>query len=476
MSAAALSHLRSTALVLLTLLSAVGVKSAGAVETAAARASTSLGELLDQVKETGRGNRELFEARVREFLAYPDGQQARLEQAESARADAERKSDELSDQFSRNELEINELNGKLSTELGQVGLAELFGVARQVAGDTAPVLEQSLISSQTGSARGESDRGAFLRQLAESRNALDTGDLQRLWLEIQEEITASGEVARYPATVVRPDGEAVQAEVTRIGGFIASAGGQFLGYLPTLQTLSVLPRQLPEPLMEVARRFETTSSGYVPAVVDPSRGVLLSLYVERPTFMERIELGETVGYIIILIGVLGAAAFLYQLVHLVVTRMRMSRQLKNPEQPAADNPLGRVLLAFKGDPQRIEESSEAVELRVTEAVMHEVPRLDRFQAFLRLAVAAGPLLGLIGTVVGMIITFQSITEAGSSDPRLMATGIGQAMIATVLGLGIAIPLLFANALLNTLSRGAVQVLEGQSIGILAETIEARQRA
>jgi biopolymer transport protein ExbB len=100
-----------------------------------------------------------------------------------------------------------------------------------------------------------------------------------------------------------------------------------------------------------------------------------------------------------------------------------------------------------------------------------VPLLERFQAFLRLAVAAGPLLGLVGTVVGMIITFQSITESGSSDPRLMAHGIGTAMIATVLGLGIAIPLLFINAGLASMSRSVVQILDEQSTGLLAEMLE-----
>ena len=107
-------------------------------------------------------------------------------------------------------------------------------------------------------------------------------------------------------------------------------------------------------------------------------------------------------------------------------------------------------------------------------MLREVPRLERFQSFLRLAVAAGPLLGLVGTVIGMIITFQSITESGSSDPKLMASGIGQAMIATVLGLSIAIPLLFANAALVSLARQIVTTLEEQSAGMLAESIESRR--
>jgi biopolymer transport protein ExbB len=240
--------------------------------------------------------------------------------------------------------------------------------------------------------------------------------------------------------------------------------------------LNVLPRQLPPEFMEIAERFETATSGYAQAVVDSNRGVLLGLYVERPTTMERIELGEEIGYIIILVGVLGALAWAFQLVYLIFVRMAVSRQLKNLDRPTPNNPLGRVLLAFKGDKANVEENADVAELRITEAVLREVPKLERFQAFLRLAVAAGPLLGLIGTVVGMIITFQSITESGSSDPRLMATGIGQAMIATVLGLFVAIALLFANALLNSLSRGIVQMLDEQSAGMLAESIERQRRA
>jgi biopolymer transport protein ExbB len=130
-----------------------------------------------------------------------------------------------------------------------------------------------------------------------------------------------------------------------------------------------------------------------------------------------------------------------------------------------------VLGTFRGDAAQAEEDAEVVELRISEAVLREVPLLERFQPFLRLAVAAGPLLGLVGTVVGMIITFQSITESGQSDPRLMAHGIGAAMIATVLGLGIAVPLLFANAGLASLSRALVQTLDEQSTGLLAERLE-----
>jgi biopolymer transport protein ExbB len=289
-------------------------------------------------------------------------------------------------------------------------------------------------------------------------------------------MTASGQVARYKAPVVQLGGEAIESEVVRIGPFTVTSGGQFLDYLPALRTLSVLPRALPAEFTDVAKDLESATEGYTPGVVDSARGVLLGLYVERPTLWQRIEKGEAIGFVILFFGILGIVAFLAQLFYLSRVRASVGRQLENLQKPSDDNPLGRVLLAFRGDKDNIEQDADVAELRITEAVLREVPKLERAQSFLRLCVAAGPLLGLIGTVVGMIITFQSITESGSSDPKLMADGIGQAMIATVLGLGIAIPLLFANALLTTMSKSVVQILDEQGAGMLAESIEKQRRA
>jgi biopolymer transport protein ExbB len=439
--------------------------------------AANLDELLRGVEQVRADENRAFETRRNEFNAAPQAEQdTKLRTATDNRNRLDAESKRLADLYSANELRINGLNTELRDKMTALGLAELFGLARQAANDTSTVLQQSLITTQFPAAQGELPRDEFLRQFAASRVTPTATELERLWLEIQREMTASGQVAKYQAPVVQPTGEAVSSEVIRIGPFNAMSGGKFLSYLPNLRTLNVLPRQLPPEFMEIGEAFERATSGYAQAVVDPNRGVLLGLYIERPTLAERIELGETIGYVIIVVGVLGVLAFLWQLVHLVLVRMGVSAQLKNLDKPSANNPLGRVLLAFKGDKNRIEEDADVAELRITEAVLREVPRLERFQAFLRLCVAAGPLLGLIGTVVGMILTFQSITESGSSDPRLMATGIGQAMIATVLGLGIAIPLLFANALLNSLSRTVVQILDEQSAGMLAESIEKQRRA
>jgi biopolymer transport protein ExbB len=276
--------------------------------------------------------------------------------------------------------------------------------------------------------------------------------------------------------VLQRDDSKVDMDVVRVGPFTASSNGQYLGYLSSQKTLAQLNGELIGEFRAIGERLQSAAPGtYARAVVDPASGALLGVYVERPGVIQRIEEGEVVVYVIVAVGILGVLLALFQAVYLIITRFAVSAQLKNISNPSKSNPLGRVLLAFRGDGKRLE-NSELAELRISEAVLREVPRLERFQSFLRLAVAAGPLLGLIGTVIGMIITFRAIVASGSSDPKLMATGIGQAMIATVMGLGIAIPLLFINAGLTALSRGVTQILDEQSQALLADSVGKNKQA
>jgi biopolymer transport protein ExbB len=435
----------------------------GLVLAQGAHAAKSLDELLEQTRNTRARQAEAHAAREAEFLANREKQAALLEEAKRERDAAEARSKRLSAEFDANETRLAELDALLVQRLGSLG--ELFGVVRQVAGDGSAVMYNSLLSAQYPK------RDEFFSELGRAKSLPSIDQLERLWFEVQREMTESGRVARFRTKVVDANGVPTEAEVVRIGSFVAMSEGRYLNYLPSVGALGVLARQPDAGLLAPARALQRAEEGYVTAAVDPSRGVLLQMIVQRPDWLERIEKGEAVGYVIIFVGVLGALLALYQAIYLIRTRMAVRRQLARLDEPRPDNPLGRVLSAVDPDPDTIEEDAEVVELRISEAVLREVPRLERFQAFLRLSVAAGPLLGLIGTVIGMIITFQSITESGSSDPRLMANGISQAMIATVLGLGIAIPLLFVNAGLASMSRSVVQILDEQSTGMLAESLE-----
>jgi biopolymer transport protein ExbB len=430
----------------------------------ALRAET-LDDLLAETQKARAAEAEENAKREREFLANRDRQKAMLDEAQAKWNAAKSRSEHLSAQFDANEVTLADLETKLKSREGNLG--ELFGVTRQVAGDSAAIVYNSLTSGQF---RG---RDEFFTQLAKSKTLPTITQFEDLAFELLREITESGRVVRWKTEIVTAAGEKEMTDVVRIGGFIAMSGNRYLDYNPQLGTFSVFARQPANVLRRAAKELSEAKSGYTAAYVDPSRGVLLALYTQRPNVWERIQKGEAVGYVIILVGVIGLVCSIYQLFYLFIVRGRVANQLRHLDRPMTDNPLGRVLATFRGDPDMIEDDVEVVELRISEAVLKEVPKIERFQAFLRLAVAAGPLLGLIGTVIGMIITFQSITESGSSDPKLMAAGIGQAMIATVLGLGIAIPLLFINAGLATMSRAVVQVLDEQSNGLLAEHIEQK---
>ena len=446
-------------------IAAIALAFAGGAHAAEQKA-VSLEQLLEQVKNARAQESKENAARETEFKANRDKQAQMLQAAERDQASAEAESTKLSNEFDANDKAITEAQNLLRQRQGNLG--ELFGVVRQVAGDTANALEQSIISAQFP------HRAEFLQKLATSKSLPSIPELEKLWVDILGEMTESGRVVRYSGQVVQADGKATSAVVTRLGPFAVSSGDKFLAYLPALESLQVIPRQPPGSFRSGAERLEDAKEGYVRAVADPGRGVIFGLYGERPNVWERIQKGQFVGYVIITVGVLGAIVWLYQLFYLIIARQRVNAQMKHLDRPTPDNPLGRMLLAYKGDGSRIEEDADVAELRLSEAAAGEIPKLENFQPFLRLAVAAGPLLGLIGTVIGMIITFQSITESGSSDPKLMAAGIGQAMIATVLGLGIAIPLLFANAALASLSKGLVQMLDQQSQGLLADSLEKRR--
>lgn len=393
---------------------------------------------------------------------------------------AEAHSKELDRQWEANDKRLDELNTLLKQQQGNLG--ELFGVTRQIAGDAAGLMRASLISTQLKPSPGQEERAEFMVRIASAKTLPSIQDLERMWYELMRETNMSSEVVRYTTDVLQigenEEGQgAVPREVVRVGSFTAINGDEYLGYLSSSMKLTELDGQLDSHFREIARSLANTpaDAGYTKAVVDPTSGALIGLYLERPNWLQRIARGEIVGYVIIAVGILGLLLALFQYGYLIRTRFAVLSQLEKLSQPRTDNPLGRLLLAFRGasgdeEKARTPESAELAELRLSEAVLREVPKLERFQSLLRLAVSAGPLLGLIGTVIGMIITFHAIVSSGTNDPRFMAHGIGQAMIATVLGLGIAIPLLFINAGLAAFSRGIMQILDEQSALLLADTI------
>ncbi|HUL82187.1 MAG TPA: MotA/TolQ/ExbB proton channel family protein [Gammaproteobacteria bacterium] len=436
--------------------------------------SQTLIQLPQYVQRLREDERRLAQEREARFRAELQKAERQAQEALARRNAAEQRSTQLDKQWTANEARIAQLSAQLKDHEGYLG--ELFGVTRQVAGDAANTLQDSMITVQYGKPAEGEDRAEFLRRLAGARALPSITELERLWYELVREMTDGGKVVKFKTAVLERDNKTkVDMDVVRIGPFTAVSDGQYLGYLASQKSLAQLNGELLGQFRVIGRALENAPpNGYARAVVDPARGAIMGLYVERPGIVRRIQEGEVVGYVIIAVGVIGVLLALFQAAFLIAARVSVSAQLRDLRNPKPNNALGRVLLAFRGEGKTIQ-NPELAELRISEAVLREVPKLERFQSFLRLAVAAGPLLGLIGTVIGMIITFRAIVASGTSDPKIMARGIGQAMIATVLGLGIAIPLLFITAGLAALSRSVTQILDEQSHSMLADSTSERKQ-
>lgn len=424
-------------------------------EATTAQPPSSVADLLQMVRQEAERAGHRNAARIARFEANRDERQRMLDAVSAELAAEERRGNALGDTFERNEGELRELEERLAVRVGNFG--ELFGVVRQVAGDAKGVVDASLVSAQ------RSGRGERAGRIAEARALPGLRELRELQLLLLEEMVASSEVARFSGTVTDPSGAIVAGDVVRIGAFNLVRGADFLAFDGESGTMQTLPRQPPGRHRALAEALLEAEQGPVPMAVDPTRGQLLGLLMQTPDLGERIRQGSYVGYVIIGMGVVGAAIALWRLVVLYAVRRRVGAQLERREA-SDDNPLGRVFAAF--DEHR-HLALEALNLRLDEAVMRETPPLERWHGMVKVFAALAPLLGLLGTVVGMIITFQQLTLFGTGDPKLMAGGISQALMTTVLGLIVAIPLLLLHSVVASLSRSLVELLEEQSVGLLA---------
>jgi biopolymer transport protein ExbB len=423
-----------------------------------------LDQLVEQIREGSRDMSKTNADREERFLRDKNQQAALLAEAEGARNAADARAKAAKGRFDGAQAGIAALKQQLEGRVGDS--AQIFSAVSEAAGTFRAQAGDSLVTPQFP------DRLTQLDTLAQARELPGVDQLEQLWLLYAQEIAEGGKVARFKTQVFDAEGAPQQAEVTRIGLFTTFANGRYLALQPETGQLAALARQPGH--TGLAKDFGDSDDELATILIDPSRGALLRRSAERPTLGERIEQGGAVGYVIIFIGVIGAALAIYQLIYLVRVSTRVNAQLKQIDRPNSDNPLGRVLASIGAADQAdalLLQDPEVLETRLSEAILRETPKLERYQSLLKMIVAAGPLLGLLGTVVGMILTFQVITELGAGDPKVMAGGISQAMIATVLGLIIAIPLLFANSFLGSRSRALTQVLDEQAAGLLARHLE-----
>jgi len=430
-----------------------------------AASAQTLDELARMVREAANSEARINHERESRFLAEHDRQSELLQQAREQLALENDRSGRLQAEYDGNEHRLAELETTLAERMGSLG--ELFGVVRQAAGDTAAALDDSMVSAQLP---GRSD---FLAELAQRRELPTVQELHRLWSEMVTEIAESGKVVRFEAPVERSNGTTESLEVVRLGVFNAVHRGLFLDWdtRRSKEHLIELTRQPAARFGDPAAALQAAGPAeVVPMAVDMTRGQILRAVVQSKTALERVRQdGGPVGYVIVAIGLLGMALCLWKFVSLATMRGRMRSQLADPVA-RVENPLGRVLAVYIDHPDT---DTETLELRLDEAILRETAPIEKGLGFIRVLYVVAPLLGLLGTVVGMISTFQMITLFGSGDPRMMAGGISTALVTTVLGLVVAIPLTLAHSYLQGQARALVQVLEEQAAGMIARIAEQR---
>lgn len=425
--------------------------------------NTSLDSLLKKLEQGNYKQSQQNKAREQAFIKKRSQQDKLLQQSINQRNSALQVSEQLETRYEENEAKLADLNSALSNRMGS--LKELFGVLQQVAGDTQSKLESSLVSIQYPG------RAEFLRNLAQemgtSSKLASIEDIERVWFEMQREIIESGKVARFETDVIPVDGPKQTREVVRVGTFNIVSDGNYLAYKPESNSVVILPTQPSSRFTSTADDLQQANGELVGFALDPTRGSILELLIQSATTEEQVHQGGIPGYIILALGLIALLIAIERFIALFIVEKKVKQQLKT-NTVNANNPLGRILKVKEKYP---DVAVDTLELKLSEAILKELPKITRSITFIKIISVVAPLLGLLGTVTGMINTFQMITLFGAGDPTIMAGGISQALVTTVLGLVVAIPTVLLYTWLNTRSKNIVHILQEQSAGIIAERAE-----
>lgn len=436
------------------------------IATLPANAQVTLSEIKRRVEQDAQAQSAEDRERVAQFQRDRDSQAAAMAQARSELGAAEAAAARLNAQYDANEAALSELSAELEEQAGDFG--ELLGQFRTAAGETMPVINSSLSKYEyTG-------RVEKLSEVAQARSLPTRADLDALPKAMLQEMIAQSEVKSFVTEVAGAgsDGETIETEVMRIGVFTAATTDD-VRFLETITAdtdepyLRVLKAQ-PSGKFRSAMGSLIRSDGQTITVpFDPSKGALFAIEGETPSVGERVNQGGTVGYVILTLLAIGAAFAIFKIVSLFLMGSAMGRTAKT-KQAGDGNPLARVFEAYETNKNA---DLETLELKLDEQILRETPKIERFNDVVKVLAAVAPLLGLLGTVIGMIITFTAITNFGAGDPKLMAGGISTALMTTVLGLVAAIPLLLLHAVAASMARGNQQILDEQAAGLVAERAE-----
>ena len=427
----------------------------------------TLDQLLGLIKEGRVEISAQEQQRYQRFETQRNRRQQNLRQLE-------RELNQAEDEVSRMEAEINR-NKETIVQLRQAK-DEAFGALKEAFGNLQAAAQEHSVNLASSLSTGEVgyERVEFLEALAvelENSDRLpDITKIERMWYELAREISIQGQIHRFTTQVRTEDGSIGDCEVVRIGSYGVVCDGAY-AVLGSHGIYSQLPRQPAARFVSTAANIQDASAGELVAFgIDPTGpqgNSLLKNLIQTPTIEERVQQGGIVGNIIIGLGLFGTLLALLKLLGLTFTGIAVSRQAKSNDY-SAKNPLGRVLKVYDDDK---EADLDTLESKLAEAIAGERPSIQRFVNILKVIATVAPLLGLLGTVTGMIITFQAITLYGTGDPKTMAGGISTALVTTVLGLCVAVPMVLLHAIVQSRASSILEIIEQRSLGMVAKRAE-----
>ncbi|WP_085299122.1 MotA/TolQ/ExbB proton channel family protein [Cognaticolwellia mytili] len=432
---------------------------------ATSASANQLDDLLKQVKNDRISEAKLDKKREAEFMSARSDKQSLLNKAKKSLADQRARNKRLTKEYAANEITLAQKAVELDNAKGTLG--EMFGVSRAAAANAYGAIATSIVSAEYPG------RGEALSTILSSKKAVpELEQLEELWFALQTEMTQSGEISKFSTEVTNLDGSKSTETVTRIGTFNLVSENGFLTYNDEVGQVQPLAKQPAGYISNTASAFFGETAGYSPVYVDPSRGAILTLETRKKTLMQFYHEGAEVGYAITVLLIIGCLIALERMLVLGSMSSKIKAQEKNLDQPNENNPLGRLLKVYF-DNKAVD--AETLELKLDEAILRETPKVDRGINLIKMFAAIAPLMGLLGTVIGMIMTFQTIMLFGTGDPKIMAGNISLALVTTALGLICALPLILIHSIVAGKSKSVLQKLDEQSAGLIAAIAEKESK-
>ena len=383
--------------------------------------------------------------RIETFLSLVSDRKSLLADAKEQLRKEKIRNTNLESRFENNEKELADLQERLQIKIGVLG--ELFGVARQFAGEL-------YASTENGFTFYEFQERPSKLQLIGQTQVHNIAQLETLWISYLNEIAASGEIKKVKTNIIDPKGNSYEDEIVRYGLFSASIGNSFVTPASDLNGFQLLKRQPERSVIKSLKKYPN-SDDYTNVSIDPTRGFLLSLYLDKAGWFERIAQGKAIGFVIILIGLTGLAFSMYKIRFLLLNQEKLESD--------GDNVVNQMIQKTKDV-----SNYESKENILDELILNYSSKIEWGVSWVKFFAAVAPLLGLLGTVIGMIETFQAITLFGTGDPKQMAGGISQALVTTMLGLIVAAPLLGFYTYISDKASSLIQTVEEKASYLLAK--------